>query len=75
MQNYSSERLDIIKELDDKILMEVNDELIKTEIEHTGDCTERMHRVLVKISTFLEKQSKGDKAVASLSQQPVSAVQ
>ena len=75
LQNCLSERLVIIKDLDDKILMDINDELIETEIEDAGDCRERMHGALVKISTFFEKQSKAEQAVESVNQQPVSAVQ
>ena len=43
LQNCLSERLVIIKDLDDKILIDINDELIETEIEDAGDCRERMH--------------------------------
>ena len=49
--------------------------LIETEIEDAGDCRERRHGALAKISTFFEKQSKAEQAVASVNQQPVSAVQ
>ena len=43
--------------------MDINDELIETEIEDAGDCRERMHRALVKISTLFEKQLKAEQAV------------